>query len=75
MEAANPSNLLKMVNENWSVDYFLGLSKERLSSAAESSGIKSTNMLSNMATFLFLGAAAIVGIVVLWLLSRCKSLF
>lgn len=75
MEAANPSNLLKMINEKWSVDYFLNISKERLSSAAESSGIKSTNMLSNMATFLFLGGMAIVSLVVLWLLTLCKSVF
>ena len=46
-----------------------------MSSAVESSGIKSASFGANMSTFLFIGAAIIAGGIGLWLLSFLKGRF
>ena len=75
MDAVKPDNVLKTINEDWSIDYFMNLSKERVSSVVESSGMKSTSFVSNMSTFLFIGAAILGVIIVMALCSVLKSRF
>jgi ABC-type transport system involved in multi-copper enzyme maturation permease subunit len=59
-EALEPDNLLKWINPEWSLKYFMDISKENLSSNQESSGVETTNFLYNMSTYLFMLAAFIV---------------
>ena len=75
MDAVKPDNILKQFNKKWSVDYFMNLSKQRVSSAVESSGMKSTSFVKNMSTFLFIGAGCLGGLVVMALCTVLKSRF
>ena len=49
-----------MYNETWSVDMFMGIGKETMTAAAESSGLKSKNFLSNMSTYIFIAAILLI---------------
>lgn len=62
-----------MVNKDWSRDKFLGIGKERLIGAAESSGITSTNFLHNIRSYLMIIALFLVFIIILAILASFKS--
>jgi len=53
----------------------MNLSKQRVSSSVESSGMKSTSFVKNMSTFLFIGGGILGGIIVMALCTVLKSRF
>jgi hypothetical protein len=68
-----PDNILKMINKDWSTKSLMGISKDKLTGAAESSGISSTNFLQNMQTYLMILALFLVILIILAILSCFKS--
>lgn len=75
MDAAKPDNVLSSIDEDYSIDYFMNLSKERVNSAAESSGMNSTSFVKNMSTFIFIGTIIFFGIILLAAMTTLKSRF
>ena len=75
MDAAKPDNILSTIDEDYSIDYFLNLSKERVSSTVESSGMNSSSFVKNMSTFLFIGAVILCGIFLMVAMTTLKSRF
>ena len=59
MDAIQPDNLLKLIDEDLSVDAIMGIGQERLNNAIESSGIKTVSPGANLATFLQIIAACV----------------
>ena len=54
-----PNNILPMIHKGWSTEYFIGMTKVKVTGAMESSGIQSGNIIYNLATYLFMAAGAI----------------
>jgi hypothetical protein len=75
LDAIKPDNLLALIDEKYSVAYFMNIKQQVMSSAVESSGIKSASFGANMSTFLFAGAAILAGGFGLFLLSFLKGRF
>ena len=59
MDAIRPDNLLKLIDEDLTVDGIMGIGQETLNNAIESSGIKTVNPAVNLVTFLQIIAACI----------------
>ena len=68
-DAIKPDRLLQLYDPNLSVDKLVGASKETMTGAIESSGISSTNFLSNMSTYLFALAIIVALLIMLAILS------
>lgn len=55
-----PDNFLAIIDPKWSIKYFMGINKQKLTGALQSSGIVTGNIVYNLATFLFIAAAGVV---------------
>ena len=65
LEFLEPDYILSLINEDWSIDYFLELSQEELNGAVESTGITSANPIMNFTSFLFILVLMLCGLLVL----------
>jgi hypothetical protein len=52
-----PDNILKLIDEEYSVEYFMNFVQEPLNNAVESSGVKSTKVGMNLATYMMIAGA------------------
>jgi hypothetical protein len=62
-----------MINPDWSTEYFIGMSKVKVTGAMQSSGITSGNVVYNLSTYIFMGAAALFFFILFALLLLVKK--
>jgi hypothetical protein len=55
--------MLALINEEWSIAYFMNLGKSAMSSAAESSGIKSFSFIENNAQYILAAGGFTISII------------
>lgn len=68
-----PNNILPMIHPGWSTEYFIGMSEAKVTGAMESSGIKSGNVVYNMATYIFMLAAFLFSLILMTFLLLVKK--
>jgi hypothetical protein len=69
---ASPDRILKYFFPGFSIEEYLKASKERFTSAQESSGFKTKNFYENMMTYIFILLLIIGFFVIIFLLAQCK---
>ena len=73
LEMIHPDLLLKHINPEWSVEKYLNLGTEKLTSSQESSGLVSTDLIFNLAPYLSLAVIVIAIIAIGIILSIFRS--